>query len=802
MYSVRYQSKTARVYDKIARVCLYALIVLMPLMVLPWTADVLEVNKQALLILLTTAGTIAWLGAMVTEKRIHVVKSWTFLPAVILLAILAISSFASLAPVSSWLGQSMQEYTSFVTTISLALVCFLAANLLRDTTAQKRAWAVATFSSALIALVGASVALGVPLLDTLLIGTPNALAIYLTGLTVAICALWLTEGTQVNDTTEQGAMGMAARIAGAITVVGTLLTLLALDTWFLWVILLAGLISVFGFALLRAEEFPNPQRFVIPMLFAVVGTIFLFLPSPLGSSFPAEITPSYKGTWAITRSTIAESPKNWVIGSGPGTFVIDYAKYKDPSVNGTQLWDTRFDRGASHLLTLLAMTGVAGVLALLAFLVTIKVAALNVLTKEQVHAQWKMTFVAFSAWTVFATALIFYSSNITLLFFLWITSGMIIAHATKEAKFIPFSQSPRGALLATFFFVFLSVGLLTMLFTTASRYIADISFARATSQERTIEEIDQVILELDRAARMNRWNDHYYRTLSNALLLKSAQLVQNPEENAAQLQQFISLSITAARKAVELSPNNVVNWSFAGDVYREFMLIAENSGDLAIGSYDRAIELAPSNPKYYTAKARVYLTAAEQLAQFAQNEDEEVAAKASVDLEATLNSAIEALNKAVELKSDYGPAHYYLAGAYERQGNLAEAISRLELLRSANQLDVGIHFQLGLLYFKQGKADLAEASLKRAIEISPNYSNARWYLSAVYEQKGDINAAIAEVEKVKELNPDNALVNQRLERLQQGEGPEVPDVLPDPVEEGSLNEAVEEIPSTETIQTE
>ena len=122
---------------------------------------------------------------------------------------------------------------------------------------------------------------------------------------------------------------------------------------------------------------------------------------------------------------------------------------------------------------------------------------------------------------------------------------------------------------------------------------------------------------------------------------------------------------------------------------------------------------------------------------------------------------------------------------------------KMESVAQYNPLDVGVAFQLGLLYIRQGDYDAAEAQLERTVTLLPTYSNARWYLAAVYEVNGDLEAATEQVQEVYNLNPDNELVKERLERLLGGE---VSDEIPEPVEEGeqgatdvSEGEVIEEI---------
>lgn len=773
-------TRLAHMYGLIARGSLYLLVLLVPIAFLPWTVDALEINKQTLTVILSSLAVIAWLGMMVAEKQFFLKKTWLFALPIAFLVSALISSALSIASVTSWIGQSTQEYTSFITLLSFILLFVVGAHFLSETKTQRMVWTLSFITSGLIGIFSFLMLLGVPLFNTLFVGTPNALGLYLITMSVIGSGLWLVARDKAeNPVLPTGALGILARAGIIITIVSSIFILLALDFWALWIALLVGLAVIFTFALMRAQEFPHTISFVLPMVLFVVALLFLFLPSFVTNKFPVEIAPSSSATWAISTGALKDT--SWLFGSGPGTFVMDYTKFKPEEVNATRLWDTRFDRGTSQVLTMLGTFGIVGTALFILFLISLATMSLKTLITEKTHDEWKMTFVTFAGWSVLVFAQFVYASNFTLSFLFWILSAVLVSQIGREVKHISFQTSPRGALLTTFLFVLVTVGLLTAIFVSSSRYAAEIAFAKAVQSDRTGDEIDEIIMDLDTAARLNKWHDGYYRNLSSALLVKSGQLLQEENPNTEALRQFVELTIRTAQRAVDISPNYVVNWSTLGDIYRELSPLVGASDLSAIESYERAIELAPSNPKYRVAQARAYLVRAEDLAKYLDVEDTETADKAAIERDAALNSAIERLQEAIQLKPDYGPAHYYLALAYERQGNLAEAIAAMERLRETNQFDVGIHFQLGLLYLKQGKNDLAQTSLERAVEIAPSFSNARWYLSAVYEQAGDLDKAIEQVEAIQQLNPDNTLVDQRLERLKDGM---VQDEIPEPLEEG------------------
>jgi tetratricopeptide (TPR) repeat protein len=165
------------------------------------------------------------------------------------------------------------------------------------------------------------------------------------------------------------------------------------------------------------------------------------------------------------------------------------------------------------------------------------------------------------------------------------------------------------------------------------------------------------------------------------------------------------------------------------------------------------------------------LAVAESVRDLTGTGDAAVADEALVKMNAALAEAEAAFNAAVALKADYAPAHYQLAVTYERQGRLDDAVGKMESVARYNPYDVGVAFQLGMLYMRRstdGDWTRARLALERAVELAPTYANARWFLASVYEADGNVSAAVEQIEAILKYDSANELVRQRLERLRSG----------------------------------
>jgi tetratricopeptide (TPR) repeat protein len=204
--------------------------------------------------------------------------------------------------------------------------------------------------------------------------------------------------------------------------------------------------------------------------------------------------------------------------------------------------------------------------------------------------------------------------------------------------------------------------------------------------------------------------------------------------------------------------------------------IIDGADEWAIKSYQKATELDPNGPDVFTELGRVYLVESDILSQ--QEKQKESSEN--------LKLAQENFEKAIALKSDYASAHYQIAMIYVRQGKIQEAISKLEETQQISPYDTGVAFQIGVLHYNSSQWTRAKTQFERAVLIDPNYSNARYFLGLIYDRQGNKNEAITQFENILQLNPDNQDVQKILANLRAGKSA-LEGVMPGqpPVEEQS-----------------
>ncbi len=757
---------------KLSRVLWCTAAILVPLVMFPWTSDQFDFNKAFVLIVLGTGITAtAFFGLALTKSLQLKMHPVLLLPAVFLF-VAALSSFFSIDQAASFLGDGGQEHASLLMGIFLYVLLLVGSVFLEDEGLRK------SLSSSM--LVGSAVVGGISMLTFLglsvppfqnTVGVPSALAVYLLVITFFGTAWFLASADQASS-----AKSWTARSGFGLTAIFTAFLLVVFDAVLLWMLTVISVLILFAFVFARPELLKKTWILAIPGLFLSLAVVFLFIPSPLHGKFPLEVSLNHKASLGVVEQTLAVHP---LIGSGPGTFVLDYSQYAPLALNSSLFWDTRFSVAMSEFFTMLATHGVFGLLAFALFPTALLFYGLRAMVS--VKADWQQVLPPFMAYIVLLFAFFLFSFTITTVFFMTVFGAWLAALALPPSRSVSHGHSPRLALLSSFGALLASVGILVALFVSFTRYGAELAFAKAVAWDREGRSPAEIIRLLNRAATLNTRNDNYYRNLASALLMQTSATATDPKADPTAIQSYLAATINSAMAATKVGPNDVNNWQMLCVVYREFSSVVEGANDHAVNACLKATELAPKNPKYLVDLARVYIVRVDLLNPLVSGDDEAVATKARDAQAEFLNRASEALGKAIELKSDYPAARYYLAFVAERKGDLAGAVQNMEVARAINPKDVGVSIQLSLLYLRQGKNDLAATELERAQALDPRNENVLWYLSVAYEAQGKKSEAISLVEELLKTNSDKETVKARLEKLKTSGTAPAP-VIPEPIE--------------------
>ncbi len=767
-------------YDKIVRILLYATVALMPLFYLPWTSSFVEYNKQILLVGLSAVAAVVWLLGAVVSGKLTVRTSPVDKGVLGILIASIVATALSLTPAKSIFGMGVSLSSSLLSVIGFTLFYFLAVNTLHDRGRMLRT--VVMVSLALTLVLGVLQMLSWNILPGSFthsrafntVGSLNALGV------LAAVGLALFSKTAYR--------GMNRYLTGA-AVVGTVFSVIVLailNWWVLWVIALGGMLAMIAFDSLNvtqlAEDYNGRRnrfalsRFVVPMTVVVLGAFLLLVKFDLTSlkkNFPVEIAPSYSLSLHVASDSLKQK---MFFGWGPENFSIAFDRAGAGSLANSQFANARFFDSASEFFTMVVQQGMIGILAV-AFLIWCLVQVVarfggaiseSIARGEgaSVAMQSTGTLAALIAMTV---AFFMYPMNLTLWFVFYsllVLAALVVAG--DRSRTVDIEERPMYSLSASLGFIVGLIVVLSGLYLTSIRYIADARYATARGATTPTAAMDGIA----RAVDLNATNDQYLRDASQvalALLRDEIAKKNGGEEQAARIQNLMGSSIQLAQRAAAVQPEESMNWSNLGQVYQSMTGLVDNVEKLAEDAFKKAAELRPGDPSFDNAIGQMWLARADLIRQVSQRATGANAEALKQQLKDSLSKAEAAFKSAIDRSSTYGLAIYNLGAVYDRQNNVKEAITQLEKIAPYNANQPTLMFELGLLYIRDGQKDKAVTALQRAVLLAPQYANARWYLALLLEERNDIAGALVQLNEIQKSNTDNTALKDKITALEAGQ---------------------------------
>ncbi len=493
----------------------------------------------------------------------------------------------------------------------------------------------------------------------------------------------------------------------------------------------------------RGDESAN-QSFLVPVitlftaLFFLLGTTFA---TTLAEAFEVRmlsVRPSWESTLQMANETYGVSP---VFGTGPGTFASEWLKHRDASLNSTVFWNVDFSSGVGIIPTTFVTTGFVGALAWLAFLGIFFFMGARMLL-------WRAPsdpFVRFTAILSFVSAaylflLAFFDvPGPVILTLAFIFAGLFISTTRYSAEGwqwgIVFARSPRVGFVIVLGLTLVLIAPVGAAYALVERYGVHVQLAKANEALARGDliaagEAAQKATEFAASPVAYLAQANIARAQLNNIL-SSTSLPREEAERA--FQATISTGVAAALSATRLAPENYQAWLSLGSLYAIAVpLKVSGAYESAKQAYDRGAVLNPTNPTI------PYIIAQLELAQ------------------GNTAAAKEHLKKATALKQDYTPAILLLSQIEVSSGNVQEALASALAAAYFTPQDPTILFQVGILRAASSDLPGAIEALSAAIAANPQYANARYFLAAAYARQKNYSKALAEIEAIEALSPDNA----------------------------------------------
>jgi tetratricopeptide (TPR) repeat protein len=321
-----------------------------------------------------------------------------------------------------------------------------------------------------------------------------------------------------------------------------------------------------------------------------------------------------------------------------------------------------------------------------------------------------------------------------------------------KAKAFSLFSVPRASFISVLVLIVVLIGVVSLGFLFVQRAIAQVYFGEALVAGNN-NQIDNAENYLNKAVAIQPF-DSFYRALSNVSMARLSTLLQDQNATASSVQtgfqNLLSSAIQNAQLATQANAHDYQNWLALAQVYASVVpkpFQIKDAYQSAKNAFNKAEALNPSSPSILLSMARLESD------------------NGSLDAAATL------ANNATNLKSDYADAHFFLSQIAVQQGDLQTAISKTQTTILLTPQNAGLYFQLGVLYFNVPDYQKAAQALAQAVQILPDYANARYFLGLSLARTGDKAGAIAQFQAIQSTNPDNTEVVKVLANLQAGKDP-------------------------------
>lgn len=482
-----------------------------------------------------------------------------------------------------------------------------------------------------------------------------------------------------------------------------------------------------------------------PLVTLLVSLFFLIGGSTIGNAFASslginiiDVRPSWQSTFDVGSHTYASSP---LFGSGPGTFGEQWLKYKDRALNDTVFWSVDFASGIGSIPTSFVTTGIIGVLAWLVFIGFFLYSGVRALLFRLPQDPY-MRFVSLASFTGAAYVLVaaFFSAPGAVVLALGFLFVGLFVSSLRYGKGrldwgVVFSKNPRVGFAIVFLLTLLLLASVAAIYVVLGRYMSNAAYGEAT-QALSAGELDTADAAITRSVSFAPSERAYQ--LATAVGIERMRRIANdttlsPSTAQQQFQIALSASVNAGLAATALGPNDYQNWVVLGTVYQSVAALGiQGSYESAKDAFERAAALNPTSPvlPYIIAQLEIGKENAEP--------------------------AETKLLESVNLKRDYIPAILLLSQLEIQLGKASEALQAAEAAAYFAPEEPAVLFQVGILRSGTGDTAGAVAALARAVEINPQYANARFFLGAMYGMEGRYAEALEQMRAVADFSEENA----------------------------------------------
>ncbi|MDP3724384.1 MAG: O-antigen ligase family protein, partial [bacterium] len=203
-----------------------------------------------------------------------------------------------------------------------------------------------------------------------------------------------------------------------------------------WAVLIAGSVVLLFWnrpsVLLPSARFISIILSVGLVVFLSVHVVGLGKVVPQVQPLEKEHTLDMLSSWGVAALTVRDYP---LFGSGPGTFLFDFTRYRPTSFNETQYWNLRFTAPHNEYFLYLTTFGIIGLFGFAVFVIRFVIFALGTALKgnEKENHPLKVSVIATAVGLFVGMAFTAYSTTPFVLLFLVLAVGMALERLLSGA---------------------------------------------------------------------------------------------------------------------------------------------------------------------------------------------------------------------------------------------------------------------------------------------------------------------------------------------------------------------------------
>ena len=581
---------------------------LIPLFFLPITSEFYEYNKHFLLILISSALLVIMVLGFLADKQVRITRSPLGLPLLLLSFAWLLSAFTQ----TPNRLDALLDPSQTATIIALSVFFFTSVNFIKSKKELDTLILTTIISVGVLSLL--SLAWGSGLMEKIL---PAG---------IFKSSLW--------------------------TPTGNPLTTLVLSLSFL---------PFIGVLLARQKSQSSKTLMLAASLFLVFISCCLIGYRTFRQNNPVFLSQSV--SWSIAMEALKVSP---LLGTGPGTYLSDFTRFRPISYNLGTNWAIRFNSSTNYYLQLIATVGLLGTAAFVFLgykVVTMFLRSFRTSSDSPAHHP---ALAASLSASLILISFLFLPANTTILFTLFtylviaVSSFKLVGSSlVQDANIDIVAATDTGHRTPILPWAFAGLALLVLVPSAiyfGKAYAAEIYFRQALVSASKNDGKTTYDL-LNTAIRTNPFKDTYRvaAAQTNLLLANSAASKQDlTADDRNLITQLIQQAIGEAKNAVALNPTKVTNVENLAATYQNLLNYAQGADSWAIASYRQAITLDPANPALRVSLGGIF---------YAQKNYDE---------------ALRNFQQAADLKPNYPNAFYNLSWAFKEKQDYANAYRAMQ----------------------------------------------------------------------------------------------------------------------------